>query len=64
MNILSALLKCTSMGFLCGCVISTVPNQDNYVLPLAWLMGLVSIVLILSEVARRETEPEIAAAKV
>ena len=50
MHVLSALIKCASIGFLIGFLTSTGPNDlGSTLLPLAGLMVFISAILVLVE---------------
>ena len=55
MNVISALIKCTSVGLLVGCLMSTGPGLGNAILPLAALMALISTILVLLELRNLDT---------
>jgi hypothetical protein len=54
MNVFSALIKCTSIGFLVGFLASDGPDLGNSLLPLAGLMVFISIILVLFELTNLE----------
>jgi len=60
MDAISALLKCTSIGFLGGFLMSTGPDWANGLLALAALMVFISTVLVPFEVTDLELATSVA----
>jgi hypothetical protein len=60
MDAIPALLKCISIGFLGGFLMSTGPDWANGLLPLAVLIVLISTVLVLFDLTDLELATSVA----
>jgi hypothetical protein len=54
LNLLSALIKCTTIGFLVGFLVSAGHDLDKDILPLAWMLVFISTILVLRELTYLE----------
>ncbi len=54
MNVLPALIKCSSIAFLVGLLTSAGPNLGNQLWPLVGPMALITALVVLFELANRE----------